>query len=111
MIGSFQERLQHFLQQVTQVIQQAEGKLRDASHRQHCLHPGQDNRQSQFPSKHCEAGEGYWLQGEAALQAHSFRDADPQPVIPKKESGWNGLEIARNDRICLGKCGHGRKYI
>ena len=43
---------------------------------------------------HCEAGEGYWLQGEAALQAHSFRDADPQPVIPKKESGWNRLEIA-----------------
>ena len=29
---------------------------------------------------HCEAGEGYWLQGEAALQEHSFRDADPQPV-------------------------------
>ena len=48
-----------------------------------------------------EAEEGYWLQGEAALQAHSFRDADPQPVIPKKESGLNGLVIVTNDRICL----------
>ena len=56
-----------------------------------------------FLTNHCEAGEGYWLQGEAALQAHSFRDADPQPVIPKKESGWNGLEIATNDRNCLKK--------
>ena len=52
-------------------------------------------------SIHCEAGEGYWLQGETALQAHSFRDADPQPVIPKKESGLNGLVIVTNDRICL----------
>ena len=43
--------------------------------------------------KHCEAGEGYWLQGEAALQEHSLRDADPQPVIPKKRK-W--LEWARN---------------
>ena len=34
---------------------------------------------------HCEAGEGYWLQGEAAMQAHSFKDADTQPVIPKKK--------------------------
>ena len=59
--------------------------------------------------KHCVAREGYWLQGEAALQALSFRDADPQPVIPKRESGWNGLEIATNDRICLEKSGHGRK--
>ena len=44
--------------------------------------------------RHCEAGEGNWLQGEAALQAHSFRDADPQPVIPKKESGWNWLQCS-----------------
>ena len=29
-------------------------------------------------------GEGLWLwQGEAALKMHSFRDANPQPVIPK----------------------------
>ena len=34
---------------------------------------------------HFEAGGGYWLQGEAALQAQSFRDADPQPVISKKK--------------------------
>ena len=30
---------------------------------------------------HYESGEGLWLQGEATLQTHSFRDADPQPVI------------------------------
>ena len=35
---------------------------------------------------HCEFGEGLWLQGEAALQTHSFRDADPQQVIPLKEN-------------------------
>ena len=60
---------------------------------------------------HCEAGEGHWLQGEAALQAQSFREADPQPVIPQKESGWNGLEIARYDSIWLEMSGHGRKCI
>ena len=26
--------------------------------------------------------EGFWLQDEVALQAHRFRDAEPQPVIP-----------------------------
>ena len=31
---------------------------------------------------HCESGEGIWLQGEAASEAHSFRDAEPHPVIP-----------------------------
>ena len=60
---------------------------------------------------HCEAGEGYWVQGETALQAHSFRDADPQPVIPKKESDWNGLDIPTNDMICLEKSGHGNNCI
>ena len=34
---------------------------------------------------HCESGEGLWLQGEAALQKHSFKDADPQPVIPQNK--------------------------
>ena len=34
-------------------------------------------------SHHCESWEGLWLQEEAALQMHSFRDADPQPVIPQ----------------------------
>ena len=42
---------------------------------------------------HCEAGEGNWLQGEAALQTHSFRDADPRPVIPKNRKL---LELFRN---------------
>ena len=31
---------------------------------------------------HCESWEGLWLQGEAASQTHSFRDAEPHPVIP-----------------------------
>ena len=26
---------------------------------------------------HCESGEGLWLEGEAAVQTHRFRDADP----------------------------------
>ena len=39
---------------------------------------------------HCESGEERWLQalegeGEAALQTHSCRDADPQPVIPQNK--------------------------
>ena len=58
-----------------------------------------------------EAGEGDWLQGEAALQAHSFRDADPRPGIPKIDSGWNGLEIAENDRTWLEMSGLGWKCI
>ena len=33
-------------------------------------------------SPHFESGEGIWLQGEAASEAHSFRDAEPHPVIP-----------------------------
>ena len=56
---------------------------------------GQLNAQSLNP--HCESGEGRWLRWEAALQMHSFRGADPQPVIPQKEikstyyppSSWN----------------------
>ena len=34
---------------------------------------------------HCESEEVPWLQGEAALQTHSFRDADPQLAIPSNE--------------------------
>ena len=30
---------------------------------------------------HCESWEGLFLQGEAALQKHSFREAEPQPVF------------------------------
>ena len=37
-------------------------------------------------STHCESGEGLWLQGEAVLQMHSFRDADPQPVIQQNNN-------------------------
>ena len=40
---------------------------------------------------HCEFGEGIWLQGEAASEAHSFRDAEPHPVIP--ENAKNNHEI------------------
>ena len=32
---------------------------------------------------HCESGEGILLQGEAASEAHSFRDTQPHPVIPE----------------------------
>ena len=35
--------------------------------------------------RHCESGEWLWLQGEAAFEIHSFRDAEPQPVIPLNE--------------------------
>ena len=30
---------------------------------------------------HCDSGEELWLQREAAFKTHSFRDAEPQPVI------------------------------
>ena len=29
---------------------------------------------------YCESWGGFWLQGEAALQTHHFRDVNPQPV-------------------------------
>ena len=46
-------------------------------------------------ARHCESGEGLWLQGEAAFQMHSFRDADPQPVIPQNlKKIWNILLVA-----------------
>ena len=32
-----------------------------------------------------------WLQEEAALQTHSFRDADPQPVISPNEKKNHGM--------------------
>ena len=34
---------------------------------------------------HCESREGLWLQGEAAFETHSFRDAEAQPVIPQND--------------------------
>ena len=39
---------------------------------------------------HCESGEVLWLQGEAASQTHSFRDAEPQPVIPPNANKNHG---------------------
>ena len=33
---------------------------------------------------HCELPAGLGLQGEAAFLMHSYRDAEPQPVIQKK---------------------------
>ena len=35
-----------------------------------------------FTHIYTESVEGIWLQGEAVSQAHSFRDAEPHPVIP-----------------------------
>ena len=37
--------------------------------------------------RHPESGEGLWLQGEAELQTHSFRNAgaEPEPVIQSNE--------------------------
>ena len=37
-----------------------------------------------FVLGHCESGKELWLQGGAALQTQSFRDAKPQLVIPQK---------------------------
>ena len=42
--------------------------------------------------RHCEAGEELWLQGEAALKKHSFRDMEPQPGI-----GVPAIERALSD--------------
>ena len=40
---------------------------------------------------HCDSGEVIWLQGEAALQTHSFRDADPQPVVLQNAKKFHGM--------------------
>ena len=39
---------------------------------------------SKTSAGHSDSGEGLWLQGEAELQAQSFRDAEPQPVTLQK---------------------------
>ena len=48
---------------------------------------------------HCESGEGLWLQGEAALQTHSFRDAEPQSTecntTKCKEKSWIASQAAQ----------------
>ena len=40
---------------------------------------------------HFESGKGLWLQGKAAFQMHSFRDAESQPVIPPKAKKNNRI--------------------
>ena len=47
---------------------------------------------------HCESGEGLWPQGEAALQTHSFRDAEPHPVIPQIAKKAHGVSQAAQTR-------------
>ena len=42
---------------------------------------------------HCYSGEALWLQEEAALQMHSFRDAEPQPVIPQDPKKNHGMPL------------------
>ena len=37
-----------------------------------------------FSGPYCKSGKELWLQGEAALQTPSFRDAEPQLVMPPK---------------------------
>ena len=37
--------------------------------------------------------EGLWLQEEAALQIHSLRDAEPQPVIPQGPKKNHGMAL------------------
>ena len=54
---------------------------------------GVGGREGALQGAHCEAAEVHWLQGDEASSAHSFRDADPRPVIPKNEKsavalGW-----------------------
>ena len=43
---------------------------------------------------HCECGEGLWLQGKAASQTHSFREAEPQVIPP------NAKQIMECFKIC-----------
>ena len=59
---------------------------------------------------HGEFEKGLWLQGKAASQTHSFRDAEPRPVIPqnaKKNYGIFPLQLrpsistSMSSRHCL----------
>ena len=53
---------------------------------------------------HCESGKDLWLEGEAALQTQSFRDAEPQIVIPpktKKNHGVPPVQLRPGIHICL----------
>ena len=46
-----------------------------------------------FHNIYWEFREGLWLQGEAAFKMHSFRDAEPQSVIPLREALKNPLNL------------------
>ena len=47
---------------------------------------------------HCESREVLWLQGEAAFETHSFRHAEPQPVIPQNDKkSWIVSQATRPD--------------
>ena len=41
----------------------------------------------------CYSGEALWLQEEAALQMHSFRETEPQPVIPQDPKKNHGMRL------------------
>ena len=45
---------------------------------------------------HFYSGEALWLQEEAALQMHSFRDAEPQPVIPQDPKKNHGKPLKQH---------------
>ena len=52
----------------------------------------------------CESGKELWLQGEAAFKTQSFRDAEPQLVIPpkiKKNHGVLPVQLRPGINICL----------
>ena len=49
-----------------------------------------DPRVEHLP-RHCESGNELWLQGEPALQTQSFRDAEPQLIIPPKRNTNHGV--------------------
>ena len=53
---------------------------------------------------HFESGKELWLQGEAALRMPSFRDGEPQLVIPaktKKNLGLPPVQLRQEINICL----------
>ena len=49
----------------------------------------------------CESGNELWLQGEAALQWQSFRDTEPQRVIPPKNHEMPPVQLRSGIHICL----------
>ena len=47
---------------------------------------------------HYESREGLWLQREAAIETHSFRDAEPQPVIPHNSKKNHEMSLKKRDQ-------------